>query len=149
MHGGSLAHQRIVLNLCLALMGLIGEHPLTVAQQMRLSIGAQIRYSDAVICAGCLEQTTRALTDALAVFAVLSDDTATADRVLKLMDYVAVPSLRSCVLLEHTVSAATSFHREPGGEWTASARTSGSLALPGIDIALPLAGLYRGLTFPG
>jgi len=148
MTGGSLAHQRISFNLCLVVMGLIGERPLTVAQEMRLRIGAQIRYPDVVVCAGPLEQTTRTMTDALAVFEVLSDDTATTDRVVKLIDYAAVPSLRSYVLLEQTAVAATLFHRLPGGEWIASAHTGGSIVLPGADITLSLAELYRGLTFP-
>jgi Uma2 family endonuclease len=148
MTGGSIAHQRIVFNLCLALMGLLGDRPLMAVQEMRLRIGAQIRYPDVAICATPLDQTTRTLTDAVAVFEVLSDDTATTDRVIKLIDYAAVPSLRAYVLLEQTAIAATLFRREPGGEWIASAHTKGSLVLPGLDVTLPLAELYRGLTFP-
>jgi Uma2 family endonuclease len=147
MTGGTLAHQRIVANIWLALLGLLEGKPLIAVQEMRLRIGRQIRYPDVVICAGPLDQTTRTLTDALALFEVLSDDTATTDRVQKLIDYAAVPSLRSYVLLEQTAIAATLFQREPGGEWIASARTEGSLVLPGIDITMPLSELYRGLTF--
>jgi Uma2 family endonuclease len=147
MSGGTVAHQRIVFNLCLTLMGLLGEKPLLAVQEMRLRIGRQIRYPDVAICAGPLDQTTRTLTDALALFEVLSDDTATTDRVQKLIDYAAVPSLRSYVLLEQTEVAATLFQREPGSEWIASAHTEGSLVLPGIDVTLPLADLYRGLIF--
>ena len=40
------------------------------------------------------DQTTRTLTDAVVVFEVLSDDSATTDRVVKLIDHAAVPSLR-------------------------------------------------------
>ena len=101
-----------------------------------------------LICASPLDQTTRTLTDAVAVFEVLSDDTATTDRVVKLIDYADVPSLRGYVLLEQTAVAATLLRREPGGAWIASAHTAGSLVLPGLDVALPLADLYRGLTFP-
>jgi hypothetical protein len=64
-------------------------------QEMRLRVGAQIRYPDVVICASPLDQTTRTLTDAVAVFEVLSDDSTTTDRVVKLIDYAAVPSLRA------------------------------------------------------
>ncbi len=148
MTGGSIAHQRIVANIWLALLGLFRDRPLMAVQEMRLRIGAQIRYPDVVICASPLDQTTRTLTDALAVFEVLSDDTATTDRVVKLVDYSAVPSLRAYVLLEQTAIAATLFRREPGGEWIASAHTEGSLVLPGANVTLPLAELYRGLTFP-
>jgi Uma2 family endonuclease len=147
MTGGSVAHQRVVFNLCLALMGLLGERPLMALQEMRLRIGVRIRYPDVVVCAGPLDQTTRTLTDAVALFEVLSDDTATTDRVQKLIEYAEVPSLRAYVLLEQTAMAATLFQREPGGEWKASAHTAGALVLPSLDISLPLEDLYRGLTF--
>ncbi len=148
MTGGSFAHQRIVFNLCSALMGLLGDGPLMVAHEMRLRAGTRIRYPDVVVCAGPLDQATRTLTDAVAIFEVLSDDTATTDRVDKLIDYAAVPSLRAYVLLEQTAVAATLFRREPGGAWIASAHTDGALVLPGLDLTLPLAELYRGLSFP-
>jgi Uma2 family endonuclease len=149
MTGGSIAHQRIVFNLCLALMGLLGDRALMVVQEMRLRAGSRIRYPDVLVCSGALDQTTRTVTDAVAIFEVLSDDTAITDRVEKLIDYAALPSIRCYVLLEQTAVAATVFQREPGGAWIASAHTGGSLVLPGVDITLPLAELYRGLTFAG
>jgi len=148
MTGGSVAHQDIVFNLRVLLGRLLADVPFRAAHEMRLRIGARIRYPDVVVCAGPLDQTTRTLTDAVAIFEVLSDDTATTDRVEKLIDYAAVPSLRSYVLLEQTAIAATLFQRGPGGTWTATAHTEGALILPGIDITLPPADLYQGLTFP-
>jgi Uma2 family endonuclease len=148
MTGGSVAHQRIVFNLCLSLMGLLGEKPLTALHEMRIRMGAVVRYPDVVVCATPLDQTTRTLSDAIAIFEVLSDDTATTDRVEKLLDYGTLPSLRCYVLLEQTAVAATLFQREPGGVWIASAHTGGTLLLPGLDISLPMPGLYQGLTFP-
>jgi Uma2 family endonuclease len=148
MTGGSIAHQRIVGNLWAALIGSLGAGPLMAMLEMRLRIGTRIRYPDVVVCAGPLDQTIRTLTDATTIFEVLSDDTATTDRVDKLIDCTAVPSLRAYVLLEQTAIAATLFHREPGGAWIASAHTDGALVLPGLDLTMPLADLYRGLTFP-
>jgi hypothetical protein len=55
-------------------------------------------HTDVVVCAGPLDQATRTLTDAVAIFEVLSDDPATIDRVDKLIDYAEVASLRSYVL---------------------------------------------------
>ena len=107
MTGGSIAHQRIVLNLCLALMGLLGDRALMAVLEMRLRAGTRIRYPDVLVCSGALDQTTRTLTDAVAIFEVLSDDTATTDRVEKLIDYATLPSLRCYVLLEQTAVAAT------------------------------------------
>ena len=147
MTGGSLAHQDIVFNLRGLLSRLVDERPFRVAHEMRLRIGPRIRYPDVLVFAGRLDQTARTLTDAVAIFEVLSDDTATTDRVEKLIDYAAVPSLRSYVLLEQTAVAATLFLREPSGAWTASAHTTGTLVMPGLDISLPLADLYQGLVF--
>jgi Uma2 family endonuclease len=149
MTGGSVAHQRIVFNLCLSLMGLLGEGALTALHEMRVRIGDIVRYPDVVVCLSPSDQTTRTLTDAVAIFEILSDDTATTDRVDKLLNYGGLPSLRSYVLLEQTAVGATLFQREPGGVWVASAHTGGTLFVPGPDIALPMADLYRGLTFPG
>ena len=147
MTGGTYAHQRLVINLWLVLTGLLGDDPPRIAQEMRLRIGRRIRYPDVLIGAEPIGQNARTLTDAVAIFEVLSADTATTDRVEKLIDYAAVPSLRSYVLLEQTMVGATVLHRPLGGEWTATAITAGTIALPGLTIDVPLAALYRGLTF--
>jgi Uma2 family endonuclease len=147
MTGGSLAHQRIVLNLCTTLIALLGGKPLVVVQEMRLRIGSRIRYPDVLVCVGPLDQSIKTLTDALVIFEVLSDDTATVDRVDKLIDYGGVASLHAYVLLEQTAMAATLFQRQASGAWIASAHIEGDLVLPGIGITLPLASLYQGLTF--
>jgi Uma2 family endonuclease len=148
MTGGSLAHQDIVFNLRATLARLLAGQPFRVAQEMRLRIGDRVRHPDMVIFAGPLDQATRTLLDALAIFEVLSDDTATTDRVAKVSEYTEVPSLRAYVLLEQTAMAATLLQREAGGPWIASVHTAGELQLPGIGIAVPLADLYQGLTFP-
>ena len=147
MTGGSVAHQEIVFNLRLLLGSLLSGLPFRALHEMRLRIGSRIRYPDVLISAAPLDQTTRTLTDAGAIFEVLSADTATTDRVEKLIDYAAVPSLRTYVMLEQTLIGATVLHREPEGEWTATALTSGTIDLPGLGVCLPLANLYRGLTF--
>jgi Uma2 family endonuclease len=148
MTGGSIAHQRIVANLIVTLLRLLQPVGLEPFQDMRVRCGGRVRYSDIAVWSGAVDQTTRTLTDAVAIFEVLSDDTATTDRVDKLLDYALLPSLRIYVLLEQTAMAATLFQREPAGVWIASAHVDGSLVLPGPDIELPLAELYRRLTFP-
>jgi Uma2 family endonuclease len=136
-----------VFNLRDLLGRFLADQSVRVGQEMRLRIGARVRYPDVLVGAGRPDQTTRTLTDALAIFEVLSDDTATTDRAAKLIDYAAVPSLRCYVLLEQTAVAATLFQRESSGPWIASAHTGGVLVLPGLDVSLSLADLYHGLTF--
>jgi Uma2 family endonuclease len=94
----------------------------------------KVRYPDVVVVDCSLDQTTRTLTDAVAIFEVLSDDAVTTDRVEKLIDYVGIPSLRSYMLLEQTAVAATQFQLEPGGAWIAGAHTAGAAIVPGLDI---------------
>jgi Uma2 family endonuclease len=147
MTAGSVGHQRIVFNLMVALTGLLDGQSLHPVHEMRVRIGAKIRYPDVCVFSDGFDQTVRTLTDAVAIFEVLSDDTATTDRVEKLLDYAALPSLRCYVLLEQTCVAATLFQREIGGVWIASAHTGGTLTLPGVDTGLAMADLYRGLTF--
>jgi len=115
---------------------------------MRLLIGTRIRYPDVLVCPEIHDQTIQTVTDAVAIFEVLSDDTATTDRVEKLIDYTDVPLLRTYVLLEQTAIAATLFQREPGGPWIATPHTGGDLVLPGIGVILPLAAVYQGVDFP-
>jgi Uma2 family endonuclease len=147
MTGGSVAHQVLVFNLLVVLRRLLAGRPFLALHEMRLRIGPRIRYPDVVVVATPLDQTTRTLTDAVAIFEVLSDDNAVNDRVIKLIEYAEVPSERCYVLLEQTAMAATLFGREPGGAWIASAHTDGEFVLSGLDISLPLADQYRGLTF--
>jgi Uma2 family endonuclease len=147
MAGRTFAHQRIVINLCLTMMRLLGQRPLEVVQEMRLRTATSIRYPDVLICSAPVDQRTSTFNDAVALFEVLSADTAMTDRVKKLQEYAAVSSLLCYVLLEQTAPAATVFHRQTGGPWIASAHTDGDLPLPGLDLQVPLADLYRGLTF--
>src|SRR5277367_2247803 len=46
MTGGTIAHQRIVANIWLALLGVLEGQPLLAIQEMHLRIGRQIRYPD-------------------------------------------------------------------------------------------------------
>jgi Uma2 family endonuclease len=149
MAGGTVAHQWIIINLCVALRGLVSADRFLAVSEMRLRVGARVRYPDVVVCAGPLDQTTKTVTDATAIFEVASDDTAATDRVIKLIEYAAVPSLRCYVLLEQTAMAATLYQREIGGPWIATGHTEGALVLLGLDASLPLASLYQGLTFAG
>lgn len=119
MTAGGVAHQEIVFNLRTVLGRLLALSPLHVLHEMRLRIGARIRYPDSIVFTGPLDQTTRTLADAAAY-----------------------------VLLEQTAMAATVLHSQPGGPGIATAQTAGDIRLPGIDITLPLADLDQGLTFP-
>jgi Uma2 family endonuclease len=104
--GGSVAHQKIVFNLLVLLARLLGGSPLGALHEFRLRIGHRIRYPDVLVYAEPVSQSLRAMTDALVIFEVLSDDTAPTDRVEKFSDYADVPSLHYYIMLEQTSRAA-------------------------------------------
>jgi Uma2 family endonuclease len=79
------------------------------------------------------------------VFEVISDDTARTDRIEKLREYQATPSIRRYVILEQRSIGAMTFFRK-GEDWVVSALTEAdTLDLPEIDIAIPMSELYTGL----
>jgi Uma2 family endonuclease len=148
MTGGSAAHQRIVRQLATLLAGLLEGRPFDVLHEMRVRAGSRVCYPDVGVFPGPVEDDAKTLTDAAALFEVLSDDTGCAD-LAKLREYGDLPSLRSYVLLDQARMAATLFAREPGGTWTATPYADGAVPLAGLGIEVPLAAVYRGLRFAG
>ena len=88
----------------------------------RPCIGTKVRSPDVEVSTGPLDQTTGTPTDAIAIFEVLSDDTATTDRVGKLIDYADLPSLLCYALLEQ-LPPTSAGGRPPRGRPGALVRT--------------------------
>jgi Uma2 family endonuclease len=147
MTGGTIAHQVIVFNLLTLFAGLLTGTSLRALHEMRIRIGPQIRYPDVLVYSGPLKQTLKTLNDAIVIFEVVSDDTAASDRVAKLIDYANVPSLQYYIILEQESCAAIVNRRESGGTWTGAAQTEGAIALPELNLILPIEEIYRGLSF--
>ncbi len=144
MTGGSRAHQRIVSNLVRMLEDAMDPDRFDAVPEMRLDVGGKIRYPDVSVVSGRIADAVRTLRDALVLFEVLSDDTASTDRNEKRDEYARLPSLRRYVLLEQGRMAATVLERSEGG-WLEFAVNSGTLDLPELGVALPLVALYRGI----
>jgi Uma2 family endonuclease len=144
----TVAHQEIVFNLRTLLARLLTGTSMRALQEMRLRIGPRVRYPDVLIYAGPLGQALQTLNDAVVIFEVLSDDTAATDRVEKLTDYANVPSLKCYIMVEQASRAAIICKRVSGGAWATTAQTEGSIALPELNLVLPFADIYQGLSFP-
>jgi Uma2 family endonuclease len=145
MTGGSRAHQRIIFNLLTLLTARVAPG-YDVVQEMRVRIGTKVRYPDVCVCAGPIPQATRTLTDAVAIFEALSEETAAADRGAKLGEYAGLPGIRYYVLLEQDRIDAT-VHRLEGGRWEAATLSGGMLLLPEIGVELAANDVYSGLRF--
>jgi Uma2 family endonuclease len=81
------------------------------------------------------------------VFEVLSASTSRTDRIEKLREYQATPSIQRYVILEQDSIGAMVFSRH-GGDWTAGVLTEAdALTMPEIDVELRLADVYADVTF--
>ena len=81
------------------------------------------------------------------IFEVLSPSTAAADRIVKAREYQATPSVQRYVMLEQARIGATVYVRAADGWSVLVLKDGDTLALPEIDLAIPLAEFYEGLTF--
>jgi Uma2 family endonuclease len=110
------------------------------------TIGDAVRYPDAVVSCAPVRDADRLIAEPVIVFEVLSLGSGRIDRIVKLREYRAVPSLRRYVLVEHRFIGATLFSRgAAGAEWLATALGAGdTLPLAEIGVELPIDELYQG-----
>ena len=83
--------------------------------------------------------------DPVVVFDVLSDSTSRTDRIEKLRESGATPSIQRYVILEQDAIAAMVFVRK-GNDMIAETLTAGeTLRMPEIDLEVPMAEFYAGI----
>ena len=82
------------------------------------------------------------------MFEVLSPGTSATDRITKLREYQATPSILRYVILEQDSIAATVFTRS-GQDWLARPMIEGDTpAMPEIEASLSLAAIYADVELP-
>ena len=112
-------------------------------------------YPDATIVCGEPIRDARvstAITNPVVVIEVASPSSVAYDSGVKFDYYSSLPSVRDYVIVsqdDHIVEVRS--RREAGGPWTfAFAKTrSAEVAIPSVDVLLPLTEVYRGVTFEG
>ena len=108
----------------------------------KIEVQGRIRYPDAHVSCTPVSPNATIVPEPVVVFEVLSPGTSRTDRIEKLRECQATPSIRRYVILEQDSIAATVFSRL-GTEWTARALTDGDvLAMPEIGIELRLSEIY-------
>ncbi len=157
MNGGSFAHERIGTRLRTLLdMQLMDKPCRVLGPTMKIEVAGRIRYPDAFVSCGPVAPDATVIRDPVVVFEVLSPSTDRTDRVLKLREYQATPSIQRYVILEQSGVVAWVLTRARDAEgnpldapWTITGLKSGDLlALPEIDVTIPLADLYAGAGLP-
>ena len=147
MTGGTVAHDRISINLAALLVNRLRGKPCQPhGSNLKIQVMGSIRYPDAyVTCGGPLALNSTVAPDPVVIFEVLSKGTARKDRTVKNREYASTASVRRYVMLEQVEISGTMFERV-GDDWIGHILTSGSvIAMPEIGIELPLAELYDGL----
>ena len=148
MTGGNNRHSLISLNVQAARRSYLSGkpcRPLGPDAGLR-TIGDAVRYPDALVTCSKFDELAREVPGVVVVFEVLSPTSGHVDRIVKLLEYRAVASIRRYVIVEYASAAVTVHARaEAGADWTTTALTGeGSLDLPEIGITVPVADLYRG-----
>lgn len=148
MVGGTVAHSTIQHNLHVAMgLRLRGKPCRFHGRDLKIEVAGSVRYPDGFVVCTPVDSAATAVRDPVVIFEILSDSTARTDLFIKNREYAATPSVRRYVLLSQQEASATVFERA-GGDWVGHLLTRDSiLAMPEIDIELPLVELYEGVAF--
>jgi Uma2 family endonuclease len=149
MTGGTDAHEAIGGTLRALLRDQLRGKPCGVrGPTLKIEVTGRIRYPDAFVYCAPVPPGETVIREPVVVFEVLSPGTSRTDRIEKLREYQATPSIQRYVILEQDSIAATVFTRLSAA-WDGRALTAGeTLAMPEIDVALPLEDIYADVTLP-
>lgn len=151
MTGGTARHNRITTNIHAALRSRLRGTPCSYfGPDLGVStVGETVRFPDALVTCTKFPDADRLAPDVAVVFEVLSPDSGRRDRIEKVREYAAVPSIRRYVIVESASSGLLVLYRANGGDpWTAQALNADTvLALPEIGIELDIAEFYQDVDF--
>jgi Uma2 family endonuclease len=152
MTGGTINHNVITLNIHRALHARLqgtGCRPFGPDVGVA-TIGDAVRYPHGVVTRTKVPGTDRRVPGVVAVFEVISPASGLIDRIDKVREYHAVPSIRRYVMLESTSIGLTVLARRgEGDQWTATTLIAGeTLQMPELGIEIPVTELYQGTDLP-
>ncbi len=151
MTGGTANHNRLVNNIQAGLRAGLRGTPCSsfVLDVAVRTIGDNIRFPDVLVTCAQFPGTEQIAPNPVIVFEVLSPDSGRRDRIDKMREYAAVPSIRRYVLVEYRTAGLTVLHRADGGDpWTATALTAeDTLSLPEVNVEIPVAEIYEDVVF--
>jgi Uma2 family endonuclease len=151
MTGGTANHNIVMQNVHAALRGrLRGSGCRSLGPDVGMAtVGDAIRYPDALVTCAKFAGTALTIPSVVVVFEVVSPGSVRNDRIVKVREYAAVPSIRRYLILETTTAGVTVLER-PNAEtaWTASTLTGDDLLrMPEINIEIPVAEFYEDVAF--
>lgn len=147
MAGGTEGHDRLATNLIIAFGTRLRGSPCSVhgsnLKVVSRAAGA-VMYPDLLIRCGRRDDRRTSVEDPLIVVEVLSEGTARHDLIRKRIAYEAMPSLRRIVYVAVDEARLDMRVRRPDGHWQDEAVSgiAAALALPEIDLVVPMAEVY-------
>jgi Uma2 family endonuclease len=114
------------------------------------TIGDSVRYPDALVTCTPITGDEYLTPNVVVVFEVISPTSGRTDRIVKVREYAAVPSILRYVIVESASIGLTVLERQTGDQkWTVTTlMADDTLPLPEIGIQIPIAELYEGVDFP-
>ena len=149
MVGGSVRHAQIQRNLAFALTARLRGKPCQfLGSDLKIQTEEDhARYPDGIVICSPLTGSETIVDAPVVIFEVLSLSTTHTDRFVKAREYQGMPSVQRYVMLEQDSINAVVYARA-GDAWTHEILVADSiLALPEIEVELPLAELYEGIVF--
>ncbi len=146
MTGGTYAHETIGGNIRFAVRTRLGAGPCRIqGPTLKIEVAGRVRYPDAFVVCSPVPPRGTVVRDPVVVFEVLSESTSRTERIEKLREYGATPSIQRYVILEQDAIAAMVFVRR-GGDLIAEALLADDiLRMPEIDVEVPMAEFYSGV----
>jgi Uma2 family endonuclease len=113
------------------------------------TVETKVRYPDALITRSKFPGNVRTIPGVVAAFEIVSPGTSRIDRIVKVREYAAFPSIRRYVILESTTAGLTVFERQDTEtSWRAITLTADdTLRIPELAIEIPLTELYADVDF--
>jgi Uma2 family endonuclease len=148
MTGGTFAHEVIGGNIRNALQNRLQGGPCRVlGPTLKIEVAGRIRYPDAFVFSLPALPRDTVIREPVVVFEVLSDSTSRIDRIEKLREYGATPSIQRYVILEQGAIAAMVFVRRGADLVAETLMAADTLHMPEIDVSVPLAEFYTDVAF--
>lgn len=152
MNGGNAGHNRMLRNLHRALDARLRGGP---CEPLGPDAGVEtikpaVRYPDALVACSKFDLADRTIPGVVIVFEIISPSISRTDRIVKVREYAAVPSIRRYVILESNGIGLTVFERTtPDESWRACTLAKDDiLRMPEIGIEIPVAEFYEDIVFP-
>ncbi len=149
MTGGTMSHSQIIGNIHFALRARLGgtRYQPVGPDAGVATVGGAVRYPDAVITCAKVPGEAYMVPEPSVIFEVLSKTSGYTDRIVKVREYQAVPSILRYVIVERTSIGLTVMVRLDGAQpWTSFTLTADDvLQIPEAGIEVPVTEFYEGV----